>query len=518
MGSLALSSRDFCSRSKWFCHLASVQNDERLGRRRVSFDRGRSSGFTVRAVAQIEPKCRDHDDQVGDRAVVISCSEVGIAVGLDVRETSRRMKISRANRGIVPWNKGKKHSAETIQKIRERTRIAMQSPKVRMKLVNFGHRQSNETRMKIGAAVRIGWRRRREKMKVQATCFYAWQNLIAEASRKGLFVEKEMKWNSYNTLDEQLEKEWLESIEQRKSMPRLKGVQRASKSPEQKRRIAEAIAAKWADPDYRERVCSGMAKHHGTAVGSERKPRRRPVGIIKSTRQNLKKKTNETENASSTDNIKRSTVQRSNKPLYEDPLASSKLEMIKNIRSQRKAADSEIAEAVERARLLIAQAEKAAEALEFAATRSATAQASLLETRKLIAEAIELIEAVEKGEISSNENVSHGPSGGGTGLSGRVGYEKIKGSFEEPSHKWTVNGRQSLVSGNGVGFDFSKFTLQNVLNLDGQFTLSGSGEMDMSPNGTQGSLDSDQGEESPGPVRVTKKWVRGRLVEVVDEA
>ncbi|XP_031401814.1 uncharacterized protein LOC116211520 isoform X3 [Punica granatum] len=497
MGSLALSSRDFCSRSKWFCHLASVQNDERLGRRRVSFDRGRSSGFTVRAVAQIEPKCRDHDDQVGDRAVVISCSEVGIAVGLDVRETSRRMKISRANRGIVPWNKGKKHSAETIQKIRERTRIAMQSPKVRMKLVNFGHRQrlyhcGNETRMKIGAAVRIGWRRRREKMKVQATCFYAWQNLIAEASRKGLFVEKEMKWNSYNTLDEQLEKEWLESIEQRKSMPRLKGVQRASKSPEQKRRIAEAIAAKWADPDYRERVCSGMAKHHGTAVGSERKPRRRPVGIIKSTRQNLKKKTNETENASSTDNIKRSTVQRSNKPLYEDPLASSKLEMIKNIRSQRKAADSEIAEAVERARLLIAQAEKAAEALEFAATRSATAQASLLETRKLIAEAIELIEAVEKGEISSNENVSHGPSGGGTGLSGRVGYEKIKGSFEEPSHKWTVNGRQSLVSG--------------------------SGEMDMSPNGTQGSLDSDQGEESPGPVRVTKKWVRGRLVEVVDEA
>lgn len=107
---------------------------------------------------------------------------------------------------------------------------------------------SKETKLKIGAGVRIGWIGRRKRMKVQGTCFYEWQNLVAEASRKGLFGEKEMEWNSYKILDEQLEKEWLDGIEQRKRMPRPKGRKRERKSPEQRRKIAEAIAAKWADP------------------------------------------------------------------------------------------------------------------------------------------------------------------------------------------------------------------------------------------------------------------------------
>ncbi|KAI5336616.1 hypothetical protein L3X38_015884 [Prunus dulcis] len=57
--------------------------------------------------------------------------------------------------GNTPWNKGMKHSPETLQLIRERTRLAMQNPKVKMKLVNLGHAQSNETRVKIGLGVRI---------------------------------------------------------------------------------------------------------------------------------------------------------------------------------------------------------------------------------------------------------------------------------------------------------------------------------------------------------------------------
>ncbi|KAI9119844.1 hypothetical protein K1719_009233, partial [Acacia pycnantha] len=31
--------------------------------------------------------------------------------------------------GGIPWNKGRKHSPETLQKIKERTRLAMQNPK-----------------------------------------------------------------------------------------------------------------------------------------------------------------------------------------------------------------------------------------------------------------------------------------------------------------------------------------------------------------------------------------------------
>lgn len=94
----------------------------------------------------------------------------------------------------------------------------------------------------------MGWQRRREKLMVQETCLLQWQNLIAEGSRRGYADEKEMQWDSYETLNKQLEQEWLESIEQRKLMSRPKGSKRAPKSAEQRRKISEAISAKWADP------------------------------------------------------------------------------------------------------------------------------------------------------------------------------------------------------------------------------------------------------------------------------
>ena len=49
---------------------------------------------------------------------------------LDEREKLRRLRISKANKGNTPWNKGRKHTPETLRKIKERTRLAMQNPKV----------------------------------------------------------------------------------------------------------------------------------------------------------------------------------------------------------------------------------------------------------------------------------------------------------------------------------------------------------------------------------------------------
>ena len=72
--------------------------------------------------------------------------------------------------------------------------------------------------------------------------------MIAEASRKGFGEDDELQWNSYEILDEELMDEWLESIESRRTMPRVKGSKRAPKSAEQRKKISDAISAKWADP------------------------------------------------------------------------------------------------------------------------------------------------------------------------------------------------------------------------------------------------------------------------------
>ncbi|XP_058226941.1 uncharacterized protein LOC131335547 [Rhododendron vialii] len=245
----------------------------------------------IQAVAPLEPKCLvqsngGQDGRSSPQLGVDSGSASGIqnqsssedSEDLSEGEKLRRMRISKANKGLTPWNKGKKHSTETRQRIKERTQLAMQNHKVRDKLANRRHAQricSKETRKKIGAGVQMGWERRREKLRLQKTCYFDWQNLIAEASRRGFVGQEELQWDSYQMLSEQLEQEWLESIELRKHT-RLKGNKRAPRTLEERRIISEAITAKWADPEYRDRVYTALTKYHGSRVGVERKPKKRP--------------------------------------------------------------------------------------------------------------------------------------------------------------------------------------------------------------------------------------------------
>ncbi|XP_015901395.2 uncharacterized protein LOC107434437 isoform X1 [Ziziphus jujuba] len=478
---------------------------------------------------------------------------------LDEREKLRRMRISKANKGNTPWNKGRKHSPETLQRIREGTRLAMQNPKVKMKLVNLGHAQTEETRIKIGVGVRMGWERRRQKLLVQETCHFEWQNLIAEASRQGSVDEEELQWDSYKILDEQLKREWLESVELRKTMPRPKGSKRAPKSLEQRRKIAEAISRKWSDPEYRERVCSALAKYHGTPAGTERKPRRRPTSEAQSTRRSPAKKKVVAEYSSPKTETKiqnqREKLRKRNAPLYKDPLASSKLEMIKNIRAQRAAVETKKSETIERARLLIAEAEKAAKALEVAATKSPIAQASLMETRMLIAEAVQSIESIESGLISSQENgkyplPSPTPTPTSNEMDGQADMEidGRKPVLDKADDK-KVNGNHSLASSKEEDFDLGKFTLQHIPSGEDEFLPVSSSDYALSPfifeslikqsdsgdepnkvelnkhgeeekvppiNGSK--VETPEEDRPSNLVTVTKKWVCGRLVEVAEGA
>ncbi|KAF9615695.1 hypothetical protein IFM89_026110 [Coptis chinensis] len=535
--------------------------------RKVNFNVGHSNTrdvLLVKAVSTLEqkhftqnPDGEDYDHRFKsgpDSRPKLSQSSSESESDVEEKEKLRRMRISHANKGNVPWNKGRKHSAETLQRIRERTRIAMQDPKVKMKLVNLGHAQTVETRMKIGVGVRMGWQRRREKLLVQETCCFDWQNLIAEASRRGYGGEEELQWDSYKILDEHLRQEWLESIEQRKSMPRPKGNKRAPKSPEQRRKISEAISAKWNDPDYRERVCSALEKYHGTPVGAQKRPpRRRPSGDTRSAERPMKKKLKEIYNDSGHERKSqaRSNPKR-NAPSYKDPLADSKLEMIKNIKAQRMETETKKIEAMERAKLLIREAEKAAKSLEEAALMSPLARASLIETRKLIAEARCSIEAIETGQITSSEKDSYSSSKL-NGWASDHGEETYSGNYNHTApYTKEVNGvHVPFPSNKGTkDFDFGNLTMHGLINggqhQETKYEERSSSSLRpnnlVSPMGLEdqklklveangfvrneitqlfneditGPSQTETGQTSSGTTNITKKWIGGRLVEVSD--
>lgn len=97
-----------------------------------------------------------------------------------------------------------------------------------------------------------------------------------------------------------------------------------------------------------------MVKHYGTPVRAQRKSRRRKIDTLESRKMDpAVKRPDDTEIAFRSDtrvDLQQSKLRRSKMPLYKDPLVSSKLEMIKNIRAEREAMDTKAIEAVEQAR------------------------------------------------------------------------------------------------------------------------------------------------------------------------
>lgn len=77
--------------------------------------------------------------------------KVYVKVGTPHTEESKR-KISAANKGNTPWNKGKKHSAETRRRIAEATRRAMSRPEVRERLRELARQRTHSSKTKVKIA------------------------------------------------------------------------------------------------------------------------------------------------------------------------------------------------------------------------------------------------------------------------------------------------------------------------------------------------------------------------------
>mmetsp|Transcript_10380 Transcript_10380/g.18371 ORF Transcript_10380/g.18371 Transcript_10380/m.18371 type:complete len:417 (+) Transcript_10380:93-1343(+) len=231
-----------------------------------------------------------------------------------------RAKISAANKGKTPWNKGRKHSPETIARIKERTRIAMLKKKEK-KALELGYESleayeevlqkekerkkkaggpndrtlSQETKKKISEKLKARWadpvyratqtakavqnlggrngfrnrthteetrRQISEKVKAQ------WKN--PEYREKLTKVAQNVSEETRQKISASLKARW-ENLKQNNQT----AIGMNKKSKEHKKKIADAIRAKWADPEFRARMDAQYAERRAKRQKENPKPKKR---------------------------------------------------------------------------------------------------------------------------------------------------------------------------------------------------------------------------------------------------
>ncbi|XP_062096977.1 uncharacterized protein LOC133802641 isoform X1 [Humulus lupulus] len=122
----------------------------------------------------------------------------------EIKERKRREKIGLANKGKVPWNKGRKHSAETRARIKQRTIEALNNPKVRKKMVEHPRAHSDQVKAKIGSSLKRVWSKRLKWKQSRDNFFHSWAETIAEAAKTGGHGQEELDWDSYDKIKQEI--------------------------------------------------------------------------------------------------------------------------------------------------------------------------------------------------------------------------------------------------------------------------------------------------------------------------
>ncbi|KAL3508747.1 hypothetical protein ACH5RR_028148 [Cinchona calisaya] len=140
------------------------------------------------------------------------------------REIDRRRKIGLANKGKVPWNKGRKHSEETREIIRQKTIEALKDPKVRKKMSECPRTLSNRTKARIRMSVRKLWGKRLKWKRSREKFFQLWAESIARAAKTGGSDQQELEWDSYEKMKREIalqQLEWAAQMAKEKEMERI---------------------------------------------------------------------------------------------------------------------------------------------------------------------------------------------------------------------------------------------------------------------------------------------------------
>ena len=258
-------------------------------RKRILEDRGRD---------EVEIRVLEDDrvlEMVGDDPEAVLRPETTMA-----NELRRRERISLANRGNVPWNKGRKHSQETIEKIRQKTMERMKTPEVRAKireaaLLNAG-KLSPHTKARISLSVRDAMKKKKiekisdeenrlvpKESKIGLASYGAFGRRASAVGRvyfgitseyERLAVENRKKREEQERRKEERKRETqqrqMDAKAKKEAEKRLR-IQRGLALPTKKRtrahneKISAAIKAKWKDPEYANKLKS-------VAHGGSRKP------------------------------------------------------------------------------------------------------------------------------------------------------------------------------------------------------------------------------------------------------
>ncbi|CAH8283791.1 unnamed protein product [Eruca vesicaria subsp. sativa] len=156
-----------------------------------------------------------------------------------IKEEERRRKIGLANKGKVPWNKGKKHTEDTRRRIKERTIEALRNPKVRDKMSEHQQPHSDETKEKIRASVKQVWAERSRSKLLKEKFTSLWSENIAETARKGGDGEVELGWDSYEKSRQEISSEQLHLAEEEARTKEQTKMRAEEAKTEKMRRVAE---------------------------------------------------------------------------------------------------------------------------------------------------------------------------------------------------------------------------------------------------------------------------------------